>query len=662
MRFSFYNLLILAFFFSTLYSNTSILNTQDLIQDLINQSKDLKLADSQEWKNLLHINKYTSEITSPYFFLTQKQGKNLAQDELEATIKAFYQPISEVVIPQAIKRKRQRQIQEFEENKIKLPTRSIKPEDYHALCRFPARLAFLSKHLNFQNLPELECAEFKAMREYISPTKARIIFPSAHINSPASMFGHTFLLLDSQFNSRLLSFAINYQADANPHLENGFSFTFKGLFGLYTGSYSILPYYDKIKEYANTESRDIWEYELNLTPQEITQLYNHIWELSDSFSAYYFFHRNCSYNILWLLEVARPGLKLRQHFIYQVNPPETLFAMQKANLFTHSTYRPSKRSKLLAYEKVMSWSDTSKAKHLARNDLGKSNTIEQILSPQLTKTQQQYILESAIELSEYFFLKGKLSQQSYATIAHSLASKRSKLGQSTPPPLLAPSNPLEGNQSLRVTPLMLSNAQGYHPGLDFRITFHDITDNDKGYLKGAQIEFMRILGYYDTSTPNPLHAFKLYELNILSIASIAPLGKFFKPFSYRFETGLNRKFQNENLNYFLAFGGGAGVELTHFAYGFYLLEPTLYTDFHNANFMLSNVLGLVIQDHNRLKLTLEYKFKTYSLSSYAQSLNTTLSFNLIHNLGIFARGEFQSYPYTPDTLHATSMLGLRLYF
>ena len=301
----------------------------------------------------MHIDKKTSEIISPYFFITPLPSKNLAQDELEATIRAFYQPIESVQIPQEILQKREKEIRFFKENSINLPTRSIAAQDYHALCRFPARFAFLQKHLSFTSLPQVNCAEFQTMRDYIAPTKASIIFPSAHINSPASMFGHTFLLLDSTFQSRLLAFAINYQADADPSQTNAISFAFNGLFGLYTGSYSILPYYDKIKEYSNTESRDMWEYELNLTQEEITQLYNHIWELTDAYSWYYFFHRNCSYNILWLLEVARPSLALRHKFIYQVNPPETLFALQEANLITHIAYRPSKRAKLLSYEKVM---------------------------------------------------------------------------------------------------------------------------------------------------------------------------------------------------------------------------------------------------------------------------------------------------------------------
>lgn len=636
------------------------------VSKILESAKALKLAESKEWKDLLHIDSSTSEIISPYFFLTplphKDKHKSLAESELEATIKAFYQSVESVEIPEAIVKRRQEQIQFFEKNEIKLPVRSIQKQDYHALCRFPARLHFLKQHLDLQDLPQMECEEFIAMRDYVAPTKASIVFPSAHINSPASMFGHTFLLLDSKFQSRLLSFAINYQADADQTKENGIVFGFKGLFGLYTGSYSILPYYDKIKEYSNTESRDIWEYELNLTPQEITQLYNHIWELSDAFSSYYFFHRNCSYNVLWLLEVARPSLKLRHQFIYQVNPPETLFVLQKAQLITTQTYRPSKRTKLNAYGKLMNNKSVKLAKKLA---LGDKQPSEITQDSKLSLQDKQYILESALELSEYHFIKGKLPKEQYTQIAHTLASTRSTLGSNTPPQIHTPkTNPLEGNQSLRITPLLLHNAQGFHPALDFRITYHDITDNDVGYLKGAQIELMRVLGYYDTSMQGTqgTNGAKIYEMNILSIASIAPMGKFFKPFSYRAETGFNRTFNDEHLHYFINFGGGMSYDFSNIAYVYYLFEPTFFLSHNNQpDFALAQVFGLNISDNNRLKATLEYKFKAYTLKDFSHHLDSTLSVNIIQNLGLFGRVSLvQNELYTKP--QPTSMLGLRVYF
>lgn len=632
------------------------------IESLIKQAKTLKLAESKEWKTLLHISHKESEIVSPYFFLSDTRT---AQDELEATIKAIYQSPQGIQVPQAIIDKREETIKMYEENDIKLPLRSISPLDYHALCRFPARVAFLKKHLPLENLPSLPCKEYNDMLNYMLPTKATIVFPAAHINSPASMFGHTFLLLDSAFDSRLLAFAINYQADADQELENPLIFTFKGLFGLYTGSYSILPYYDKIKEYNDAENRDMWEYELNLTQEEVLKMYRHIWELSDAFSWYYFFHRNCSYNVLWLLEVARNDLALRDKFVYQVNPPETLFALQKANLITNIVYRPSKRSILLAYEDKMSLKDTSLAKSLAK---GKRLPDEILANPNLNLSQKQYILESGIELSEYYAMKNKIDKESYIQIAHDLATKRSTLGKSEAPTIYTPTNPLEGNQSLRITPLMLVNPQGFHPALDFRITYHDITDNDQGYLKGAQIEFLKTLAYYDTlAHKNPSwDSFRIYEMHLLSIASYGMMSKFFKPFSYRLDTGFNRNFLGNHLSYYFALGGGIAYEFNHYLYGFYLLEPTFFLDgtrAYQSDFALSNVAGIVLQNNKRLKFTIEYKLKAYDLITFGHYVDTTFSINLRQNLALLGRAELKTFDaYHAPTLKNTYMLGLRIYF
>ncbi|TLD80445.1 DUF4105 domain-containing protein [Helicobacter sp. MIT 05-5293] len=637
-------------------------DSQTKIESLIKQSKALKLAQSKEWKTLLHIRHKKSEIVSPYFFLSDTRT---AQDELEATIKAIYQSPQDVQVPQVIIDKREELIKLYQENNIKLPTRSISALDYHALCRFPARVAFLKKHLTLENLPSLPCEEYHEMLNYIAPTKATIVFPAAHINSPASMFGHTFLLLDSTFNSRLLAFAINYQADADQEHENALIFALKGLFGLYSGSYSILPYYDKIKEYNDAENRDMWEYELNLTQEEVLKMYRHIWELSDAFSWYYFFHRNCSYNVLWLLEVARDNLRLRDEFIYQVNPPETLFALQKAKLIANVVYRPSKRSILLAYEDKMSLKDTSLAKALAK---GKHSPDEILLNSSLSLLQKQYILESGIELSEYYAMKNKIDRESYTQIAHDLATKRATLGKSEAPTIYTPTNPLEGNQSLRVTPLMLANSQGFHPALDFRITYHDITDNDRGYLKGAQIEFLRTLAYYDTSAhKNPSwDSFRIYEMHILSVASYGMMSKFFKPLSYRIDTGFNRNFLGDHLSYYLALGGGVAYEFNHYLYGFYLLEPTFFLDgtrAYQADFALSNVVGIVLQNNKRLKFTIEYKLKAYDLRTFGHYADASVSINLYQNLALLGRAELKTLDaYHAPRLDNTYMLGLRIYF
>ncbi|WP_394955317.1 DUF4105 domain-containing protein [uncultured Helicobacter sp.] len=630
--------------------------------EAIQKALELEIYKQKQWLDLLHFDGKESEIDSPEFFYA-KNGKKDPKAELIATIEAFYQSVDSIIVPEDFIERVSKSNALLDAAITSLPRRSSSPEDYHGICRFRARFFYLDSLLHFEGLPRLECQEFKAMFAYVNPKSATIIFPSAHINSPASMFGHTFLLLNSGFNSRLLSFAINYQASADPNVENGFAFAFKGLLGMYDGRFSILPYYEKIKEYRDVENRDIWEFDLNLSYEEVLQMYRHIWELGDAWSWYYFFDENCSYNILWLLEVARPSLNLRKKFIYQVNPPETLFVMRDAGLITKETYRPSRRAKLLAYERDMSFSDVRKAKKIAKGKLSAQSVAD---DENLALHQKQYILESSIEMSEYWYAKGKLEREDYTQIIHESASVRSKLGASEAVDIPTPNSPLMGNRGLRVSPMYFANAdsggitqQGL--GLDFRLAYHDITDNDRGYLTGAQIEFLRILGYTGVDSQNQMRA-HIHHATILSLASFGMVSKFFTPFSYRLDTGFSRQFLHDTLRYYLALGGGLSTRIGHYSYVYYLLEPTLYFDKHNqGRFLLSNAFGVVLGNDGALKLALEYKLRAYSSRDLGHYVSATGSINLRPNLGLFLTLESNLLP-QPYISRYGIQSGFRVYF
>jgi len=257
----------------------------------INLAEQKKLSESIYWHTLLHMPTDTSEIDDPRFFLSP-DGKTDAKAELIATINALI--------------------------------KDTRIDDNATACRFPARSFWLEKELGLKPKLRPKCEAFNKQMKKIDPHSVSLIFPAAYISSPASMFGHTFLRIDSSYNSKMLSYAINYAANANPDTENALVFTIKGLFGGYDGEYSLLPYYEKIKEYRDSEERDIWEYNLNLSQKQIEQMMRHIWEIENTYSWYYFFTENCSYNMLWLIEVANPEINLRKYFTYQVIPPETV--------------------------------------------------------------------------------------------------------------------------------------------------------------------------------------------------------------------------------------------------------------------------------------------------------------------------------------------------
>ena len=148
------------------------------------------------------------------------------------------------------------------------------------------------------------------------------------MNNPSSMFGHTFLRFDraeQDERTRLLSYSVNYGAAVDA--DNGLQFALYGLTGGYPGTYSVMPYHQLVRKYSDYENRDIWEYQLNLTATEVRRLLEHLWELQSNYADYYFFDENCSYQLLFLLDVARPGLALTDRFEVYAIPVDTVRAV-----------------------------------------------------------------------------------------------------------------------------------------------------------------------------------------------------------------------------------------------------------------------------------------------------------------------------------------------
>src|SRR5690606_38838539 len=132
----------------------------------------------------------------------------------------------------------------------------------HPQCRFRARYEWLRQQLQFDaaRLPPVACPEFENWYATLNPGAVTLVFPSAYLNSPASMYGHTLLRIDppsantqQATGSVLDSWAINFAADSRD--ANGLVFAVKGLTGLYPGNFAVLPYYKKVNAYGAIENR-----------------------------------------------------------------------------------------------------------------------------------------------------------------------------------------------------------------------------------------------------------------------------------------------------------------------------------------------------------------------------------------------------------------------
>ncbi|HIZ50430.1 MAG TPA: DUF4105 domain-containing protein, partial [Candidatus Pseudomonas excrementavium] len=222
--------------------------------------------------------------------------------------------------------------------------------DAHPQCRFPSRTRWLQQQLELDALPTVECAEFATWYADIDPHTTVLVFPDAYLNSPSSMFGHTLLRIDSAATegsgTALLSYALNFGAMVEG-MDNSILYAWKGLAGGYPGQFALLPYREKLSEYSSLENRDLWEYRLDLTPEETGRMIEHVWELRQIRFDYFFFDENCSYRLLELLEIARPGLSLIDQFPLTAIPADTVRAVKDAGLVQDVNYRPSREKELL---------------------------------------------------------------------------------------------------------------------------------------------------------------------------------------------------------------------------------------------------------------------------------------------------------------------------
>lgn len=505
----------------------------DYLRELIGQARAQRLAERPEWQALLH---YRTNLLFPGVtgqaddtqFYRAPDGKTNPQAELEATLAAFFIDTAE--------------------------TEKTQPPQ----CAFIARYQWLKQELHFDpaRLPEQTCRRYHEWRQAINAASLTLVFPAAYINNPSSMFGHTLLRVDAadqDERTRLLAYAINYAV--NPNGEGGSTFIFKSLIGAYPGAFSLMPYYIKVKEYSELENRDIWEYELTFTPEEIDRLLMHAWELDPVRFDYFFFDENCAYHLLSLFEVARPGLALRERFRGWVIPSDTLRAMAaEPGLIKNVVYRPASTTRLRHRLAALSAEERVLTRALANQEIDTSDEGLQ----RLPSDRRAAALEAAYEYVRYEYAKGRrdrgdAAQQSRALLlARSALDVPAQLGDIPTPAV----HPDRGHDTVRLALGAGEKDTRRYTELKLRPAYHDLLDHDGGYTEGAQINFLDFtLRYYDQTDDLVLENFSAIE-----IVSLYPRDAFFQPRSWKINTGVARKRVSEtHETTVFRTNGGAGV-------------------------------------------------------------------------------------------------------
>lgn len=224
--------------------------------------------------------------------------------------------------------------------------------DAHPQCRFPARYHWLKQvaPVVFASAPVQACPGFSAFAERMGARAVTMVYPVPNMDDVSTLFGHSFLRLDrdpAPEVDKSEDYTLNFAALLKKGDDQSDLVT-KGLSGELEGVFTVLPYRKKLKEYLRMEARDVWEYRLNFTQAETDQLVRHAWEVRTAYFEYEFFEENCSYRMLNYLDVARPGLGLRDQYALYVIPMDAVETVIEVGIVDNVHYQPSHQSRWLA--------------------------------------------------------------------------------------------------------------------------------------------------------------------------------------------------------------------------------------------------------------------------------------------------------------------------
>ncbi|MGB0455087.1 MAG: DUF4105 domain-containing protein, partial [Bacteriovoracaceae bacterium] len=379
------------------------------------------------------------------------------------------------------------------------------------ICAFPARFLFLKKKnaLKSNRDPLEECPDLKEWMERLSVKKLYMVFAGPYPSNPASMFGHSFIRLSRENEDPLLDYVVGFRATTDP-TDNFMTYAAKGIFGGYTGFYNLKPNYLNVGLYNNSESRDLWEYELKLNNEEIQFFLYHLWELSNNTGfRYYFFDENCSFYLLTLLETVNPKLKLTESYPTFVHPIETI---KKSPIIKGTqNFRPSvKKFTLNLYQNL-----SSDQRSMVRSALHDIEYVKKINDPKVLEV-----------LGSYWKYKNYEEQtnlpEEEKKIFSEILEKRSTLGETNEVKIENNVWPIRAHSPSKIETYYKRSSSKERYGLSYEFGYHGKNDSEEGISRWSFIDYFGFQFEKD-SAKSYLDSFKIVD--ILSLEDFDPIFK-----------------------------------------------------------------------------------------------------------------------------------------
>ena len=334
------------FFLLAFLLSTSLLHTaQASASDSILQ----RLAQDKNWLELLHAeNGSTSLVKTRGFYLSQPFSPF---QELKTTLRWFSMP----------------EVSGVE----------------HVQCRYPARYLWWQRQLQaypelrpYYAAPKVTCSDYQQWKDDLNTDSVSLVFASSYLGNPASMYGHLLLKFNDKSGvNDLIHTSSNFGA-STPDNENMLVYVFKGIFGGYQGVFSQAEFYNNNRLYGREELRDLSEYRLNLSPEQVEMIVAHLYEVRNVKFQYFFFKENCGMQVADLIEIGTENDLYHPSALW-VLPFEVVTKAEDAGLVAETKLYPSKQSEF--YLRFEALDSKEKAAFVSVVEQGENQALETLV-------------------------------------------------------------------------------------------------------------------------------------------------------------------------------------------------------------------------------------------------------------------------------------------
>ncbi|MFL5311435.1 MAG: DUF4105 domain-containing protein, partial [Myxococcales bacterium] len=291
-----------------------------------------------------------------------------------------------------------------------------------------------------------------------------------------------------------------------------------------------------VREYADYESRDLWEYELSLDQRELAMLVGHLWELGQTWFDYYYVTENCSYHILGALEAADPRLDLLSHLGPATLPADSVKALfRNRGLVRAVRFRPSARTQLAARTVGLRGSELDAVQRLAEGS-------DPAGLDALPTDERVRVIDAALDLVDVRHGRDIVTgaDQAADVLRQGLLERRSAIGVASPPLAISPpraGGSERGHGSMRFG---LGAAASREAGsvllAEGRLALHDLADPAAGFSPRTQIEFFKAR----LSLADRRRALRLEEASLVEVTSLNNIDRFERRISWKLRVGATR--------------------------------------------------------------------------------------------------------------------------